>query len=155
MTERLAWAVTLDGDVTRVELTGSIDEDSGFAALAKELSAATTIRFDLAGIRRINSCGVREWVNFVRSLTAPHRIEIERCSPVVVSQMNMISNFVGTARVLSVQASFVCEKCDHEESVLLNVEKGQRPALGVVVCPRCGVAMEFDDVEESYFSFLL
>jgi ABC-type transporter Mla MlaB component len=151
--DRLNWKI-VDGDVTKVALQGPIDEDANFAPLIEQLDQRGKVRFDLSGIARINSCGVREWVNFIRALPKSCNIELEKCTPAVVSQLNMISNFAGTARVLSVHAPFVCDACGREEDVLVDVESGQTPSVGEIQCGSCGGKMEFDDVESSYFAFL-
>jgi hypothetical protein len=153
VTERLNWKIE-EGDVTQVAFNGAVDEDANFAPLLERLKQKGKVRFDLSGIARINSCGVREWVNFIRSLPRDCNVELEKCTPAVVSQLNMISNFAGAARVLSVHAPFVCDSCGHEEDVLVSVESGKAPKLASMNCSACGGAMEFDDVEDSYFSFL-
>lgn len=151
---RLAWQVQRSNGVAVVTVSGSVDEDADFAALARDIAPHKQLRMDLAEIDRINSCGVREWVNFIRSIPADSSIELVRCSPAFVSQINMISNFTGAARVSSVQAPYVCEECGHETRVEFDVSPGQQPELPEVPCPECKAAMEFDDIEDSYFAFL-
>ncbi len=154
MSERMEWAVKNEGGVTLVALSGSVDEDADFAALIADLKNHRRLRLDLSRVARINSCGVREWVNFIRALPQTSQLELEKCSPVVVSQVNMISNFAGAANILSVQAPFICESCMHEENVLLEVKKGEKPTLREVKCGECSRPMVFDDIEDSYFAFL-
>jgi ABC-type transporter Mla MlaB component len=154
MSERFEWTVRLDGTKTLASLSGPINEDTDFAPLLAELQDRKQVCMDLAGIRRINSCGVREWVNFVRALPSGLQLEVDKCSQPMVTQINMISNFLGSARILSVHAPFLCESCGHEDAVLIAVEKGRSPDLVPRPCPKCNQAMQFDDLEESYFSFL-
>jgi len=154
MTSRLEWVVEGGGTELRVKIRGSVDEFSEFAPLLSELADKTHVRLDLSDIERINSCGVREWVNFMRAIPAQLNVQLERCSPPMVSQINMIANFVGTARVASVEAPFVCGACGHEEDVLLSVEAGTVPSVTEQRCSKCGDATELDDFEESYFGFL-
>lgn len=153
MTDRLVWKIH-DGEVTIVSLNGAVDEDANFAPLLEHLRSKGHVRFDLSGVARINSCGVREWVNFIRALPQNCDIELEKCTPTVVSQLNMISNFAGAARVISVHAPFVCDSCGSEEDMLVDVAGGQVPELEEARCRSCGGVMEFDDVRESYFAFL-
>ena len=154
MSERLEWQIVNDGGVSVVKLKGPISEDADFNPLQAELQSHGAIRFDMSGVGRINSCGVREWVNFVRALPGASKLELERCPPVVVAQINMISNFAGSARILSVFAPFVCDACGSEDEVSLQLTPGQIPDLGEVKCKSCGEVMEFDDVEDSYFAFI-
>jgi hypothetical protein len=154
MAERMSWSVSGIDGALRVVLRGAIDEDADFAALANDLRGHSAIHFDLEGVNRVNSCGVREWVNFLRSLAPSSAIQFERCNPSVVSQMNMIPNFKGAARVLSVIAPYTCGSCGQVKSIVLELTGTQRPTLESVVCPKCSSPMEFDDIEDSYFAFM-
>src|SRR5690606_38245911 len=62
----LTWQLEERGGVITVEFHGEIDENVDFTELRRALKGA--VDFNLRDIRRINSCGVREWVNFVREL---------------------------------------------------------------------------------------
>lgn len=151
----LKWELAKSDSTVVASLQGSVDENTNFTALASELKGISALRFDLSGVSRINSCGVRDWVNFIRTFPSTVRLELDKCSPVVVTQVNLISNFAGNAKILSVNAPFVCEACGHERELTVDVREGRRPTFEVGACPSCK-KMEwiFDDVEESYFSFL-
>lgn len=151
----ITWGLRQDRSAALVTMSGAIDEDANFDKLLADLRSAAEIRFDLSGVRRINSCGVREWVNFVRSLPPKAGVVLEKCPSVVVAQINMISNFAANARVSSVHAPFICESCGHEEDVLVDLSNGRVPKLDTRACPECGKKeLAFDDLEESYFAFL-
>ena len=114
--------------------------------------------FRLSDVRRINSCGVREWVNFVRDLPNVNELVFSHCSPAIVTQLNMIYNFRGAASVRSFYAPYVCESCNTEEERLLDVDThfangnvGDPPAFR---CERCKEPLQFDDLPERYLSFL-
>ena len=154
MSDRLEWMIETKEELTCVKLMGPINEDSDFVGLLRLLSSSPWVRMDLAGVPRINSCGVREWVNFVRELPEGLNFELENCSPSIINQVNMISNFVGTAKILSVQAPFVCPECTFEARFELQVQQGLAPDLPTMSCPQCSSMMEFDDLEDSYFFFL-
>jgi anti-anti-sigma regulatory factor len=138
---------------TRAILSGDITEDSDFARLAAATSNLLVI--DLADVRRINSTGVREWIKFVNQMHRQGRaLLFERCSVAIVQQLNMISNFRGSGRVRSVLAPYYCEGCDENHVELIDLEKGPPPKLALTLpCPRCGSAMEFDEIPESYLAF--
>jgi hypothetical protein len=150
----LSWRIKERPGLTTVEFVGEIDENADFAELRRKLRGP--VAFQLAEVRRINSCGVREWVNFVRDLPHVSDLTFSHCSPAIVTQLNMIYNFRGHAKIRSFFAPYVCDACGLEEEKLIDVASqaqagGQLPAFG---CSSCGAAMEFDDLPERYLSFL-
>src|ERR1700757_3131267 len=54
-------------DVTYVKLSGVIDEDNELGTLADKLGTGTAV-IDVSEIERINSCGVRDWVNWLEKV---------------------------------------------------------------------------------------
>jgi hypothetical protein len=139
---------------THIALSGDITEEARFAE-AGDLAGRVVV--DLEGIQRINSCGVREWVQFVRRAPPDSDIRYTRCPPVIVAQANMIANFLGPGHVASFLAPYYCSKCDQATTVLLDVDRDfpeKRPVAPVKKCERCGETLVFDDFEDSYFAFL-
>lgn len=153
----LTWELEEDAGKTIVTFHGEIDENVDFGPLRSQL--AGSVIFDLENVQRINSCGVREWVNFVRDLTAVSELTFTRCSPATVTQLNMIYNFRGNAKVLSVYAPYICENCDSEEDKLIDLAEqftdGVLHELPELRCRECEEPMEFDEIPERYLSFLL
>jgi hypothetical protein len=154
--EPFSWKVApADGEWLRVELRGEIDENADFSEL--RLTLRGNVELGLEGITRINSCGVREWVNFVRDLQGVRHLWFARCSPPVVLQLNTIYNFRGRARVSSFMAPYVCEACHSDEYKLLDVAEhfpDRRAHVPAFRCRRCGGVMVFDELPERYLSFL-
>jgi hypothetical protein len=151
----LSWRIKERPGMTTVEFVGEIDENADFVELRRRLRG--TVAFQLAEVRRINSCGVREWVNFVRDLPHVTDLSFSHCSPAIVTQLNMIYNFRGNARIRSFYAPYVCEKCGQEEEKLVDVpaQHGEHAAaIPSFACSQCGATMEFDDLPERYLSFL-
>jgi len=149
MNAALTWA--REGD--RIALTGRIDENANLQALAADVPLEGAI-MDLSGLTRINSIGVREWMDFLASL-AGRRLRLERCAPVFVEQLNAIANFSGQAEVKSVLALFECEA--DGESVDVEVEtddaRAQRFPLAPR-CPRCGAETLPAQENDLYYRFL-
>lgn len=142
-----------DGDKTRVELAGVVDEHSDFAPL-DELSGP--IEVDTRGVRRFNSVGVRFWIDAMRGLSVRARpLVFVACSRPVVEQLSMIRGFLAHGVVKSFHAPMRCERCDHDVDVLYDAREVQReggfPQTG---CPKCGRPMELDDIEDQYLLFL-
>lgn len=155
--EPFSWRVSgVDGAWQKVELRGEIDENADFSELQRALTG--NVELTLEGVTRINSCGVREWVNFVRGLGGLQALMFARCSPPVVLQLNTIYNFRGPARVSSFMAPYVCEACHADEYKLLVVEEHfpdrAHPHVPAFRCRRCGGVMVFDELPERYLSFL-
>jgi len=150
------WAVENLGDGRRIFVSGAITEEADFQPLIA-LGGDGRLSLDLAGVEEINSCGVREWIHFVRRLSeqAPS-YDLVRCSPAIVRQLNMVSNFRGSGRVGSVMLPYYCGGCGEEQFRLLELPpEGASPAIAnFVPCTSCGGEAEFDDLPESYVGFL-
>ena len=151
----LSWRFKRRPGFTLVELSGTLNENTDLSPLVAQLSGMVVLH--LAEIRRINSNGVREWVNFVRDVSRSTDLTLTHCSVAVVQQLNAIFNFRGQARVRSFFAPYRCETCHHEEDRLFQVatllEEPQHD-LPRAPCGRCGGALELDEVPERYLAFL-
>ncbi len=157
MNQKFNAEVTQRDDVTYIKLSGVIDEDNELANLVDRVGAGTTV-IDLAEIERINSCGVRDWVNWLTKMEkkGAHVIMVE-CSPAIVAQINLVNNFVGDGAVKSFYAPYFCPSCDLEKVLLVELDEmvGQdKPKAPVCRCDECDGVMDFDDMEESYFAFI-
>ena len=149
MDAALTWTTTGE----RVRITGRIDENADLGLLAEELPAGD-VTLDLGALTRINSIGVREWMDFVKSLDG-RSVRLERCAPVFVEQLNAIANFSGGAIVASVLAAYECE---HDSKVVtLEVTAGDaRNGVfpPVPACPVCSRTMLPAFEDELYYRFL-
>lgn len=151
----LSWRVRERRGMTTVELTGDIDETCDFGDLARRLRG--TVRFNLGEIRRINSSGVREWVDFIGMLDEVDELIFSHCSPSVIIQINMIYNFAGRARIRSFYAPYSCADCHREASKLVDVRDTPQSIdelLPEHTCEDCGGVLEFDEIPERYLAFL-
>lgn len=134
---------------------GVIDEDADFRAAFAGLKPKVTI--DLEGISFINSCGVREWVKAVQEFPKQADIQLLRCAPRIVEQANYVANFTGQGKIVSFFAPYFCPKCQKERTALLQTadfKSGAPSQAPTHKCETCGSKMDFDDLEEEYFSFL-
>ena len=147
----LRWQLEQDGGRLVVSLVGVLDENVDLRPLA---ALEGDLAIDLSGVRRISSTGVREWLDLLRSLEGRARISLIRCSPASVTQLNLISNFRGTAHVESFIAPYDCSGCGCECEVLLTAALVARGAPAVE-CPDCGTVMDFAELPERYFTFLV
>ncbi|MBN1946461.1 MAG: hypothetical protein JW797_12370 [Bradymonadales bacterium] len=140
-----------------VRLKGVLDEDNDLAGLLPRLTGSVLI-VDAGEVTRISSCGVRDWVGWRQELERRGiKLVLIRCSPSFVTQINLVTNFVGNATVYSFQIPYYCPTCDREKQKLVETASltEQLPVRAPSFrCTDCGGALEFDDIEESYFAFI-
>ena len=157
MTQKFSAKLRTGNDYTFVKLRGFIDDDDKLASLRRKLQGKVVV-LDLADVERINSCGVRDWVNWLGEVEGTqHTVVMIRCSPAIVTQANMVTNFCGHALISSFYAPYYCPNCDISADKLLTVEQfnGMDEASApTFLCEECGQELEFDDFEETYFAFL-
>ncbi|MCO4794148.1 MAG: hypothetical protein KC493_10565 [Bacteriovoracaceae bacterium] len=140
----------LDNKV-EVKVIGQIDEDASFE---KILSIKQEVYiFDLEEINLINSCGVREWINFLEKLPSTSSITYRNVPQVVVEQINMVQGFVREgAQIESFYAPYYNEQTDQVVKILINVndvKDGKAPQKD-----QDGTTLEFDAIEAQYFNFI-
>ncbi|HCU25538.1 MAG TPA: hypothetical protein DF383_11035 [Deltaproteobacteria bacterium] len=152
MTPKLKIERRDEAGVSRLILQGVIDENADFSEAFSKLEATAIL--DLGGITLINSSGVRQWVRAVQNFPKNAKVIYEKCSPRIVEQVNYVADFLGGGSIVSFDAPYYCPKCKKETKVLLHTESLSSPKAPEQKCPNCGAMMEFDDIEEEYFSFL-
>lgn len=145
-------------EVTYVKLAGVIDEDNELGTLGDKLGKGTAV-IDVSEIERINSCGVRDWVNWLgKAEKNGASVVLVECSPAIVAQINLVNNFTGQGVVKSFYAPYFCPNCDLEKVLLVETRDmagAQTPFKAPSCrCDECDGPMDFDDMEESYFAFL-
>jgi anti-anti-sigma regulatory factor len=123
----LRWKLRRGSDRLVVEMLGDFDETADLRDLASVLRGRIAI--DLGGVRRFSSAGVREWIHFVRSLPPGTDLSLVGCSTASVTQLNLIDNFRGPARVESFWAPYSCTACGAEREVLLEARAATSPGL--------------------------
>jgi anti-anti-sigma regulatory factor len=156
MSQKFQAAVHHRDDVTFVKLSGVIDEDNELTDLTDKIPRGTAI-IDLGEVERINSCGVRDWVNWLSQIeTNSTKVVLVECSPAIVAQINLVNNFTGTGIVKSFYVPYFCPECDEEKVLLVeSADMGPPPHEPPVCrCDECDLVMDFDDMPDSYFAFL-
>lgn len=141
---------------TRLEVRGYIDEDAVFPELDAFPHRAVCI--DFQGLRGINSCGIREWVQFAGLLAQSHDLRVQHCPAILVEQLNAIIDFLPKGTILeSVFVPHYCPKCDQEEQILVVLSDylSAERQIDKRTCQHCpGVELLPDCSLESYFYFL-
>ncbi len=137
-----------------VKVGGVIDENADLSPLSS--LRAPDVQVNMSEVRRINSFGVRSWIEALRKIPDSVRLEFVECPPPIIDQCNMVRGFLGHGRPTSFYAMMVCEACDEELDKLYSTEEcvALGGKLSPTTCPSCGGEMEIDDIEEQYLSFL-
>jgi anti-anti-sigma regulatory factor len=154
----MAARMTCEVSGNTLTLAGAIDEASGLARLLEHEKDGRLV-LDLGGITFINSLGIREWIRMQHAAAAANvRLELRRVAEVIVHQLNIMPAARGVSIVTSFYAPYVCDDCDNELPMLLDVythgadlAKQRPPAM---TCPDCKRAMEFAHPPDLYFMFL-
>lgn len=152
--------VSASGDAAerRLALTGKLDETVALVSHVNGWGARVVV-LETAGIKSINSLGIREWMHFVAGLHGGGaRLVHERCSEVLVEQMCFIPAVRGGGTVRSFHAPYYCSRCDLEESGLIDVDVHGEALRAMeapgLPCPQCKAPMALADVPERIFAFL-
>jgi ABC-type transporter Mla MlaB component len=151
--------LTYESDKGAYRLEGVLDEGAPpvLAQLSGEIGQSPAVAFDLASVRRINSLGVRAWVDFMK-LIAGRQIAFRRCSPAFVDQLNTVSDFRGEGKIESILAPYVCESSGNvfyeELTIGKDITSGNYAALAGRPCSQCPEPLVFDDLPERYLHFL-
>jgi anti-anti-sigma regulatory factor len=156
MSQKFQASIQQRGEYSYVKLGGVIDEDNELGELVDRIPAGTAL-IDVGDIERINSCGVRDWVNWLGKLDVQGaRSVLVECSPAIVAQINLVNNFTGNGVVKSFYVPYFCPECDEEKVLLVETaEMGPPPHEPPTCrCDECDLVMDFDDMPDSYFAFL-
>jgi serine/threonine protein kinase len=144
------------GDAGLVSVSGLVDERFlGFG----NVGPVKSLVINVAGMTRMTSFGVRQWLKGMDAL--PKTITdlyLLGCPTFFVDQLNMVLNFAGASKILTVVAPYTCPSCGVEsgETIDVLVERANlaKGGLPEKECARCGGKLEFDETPESYFSFV-
>ena len=162
MLSNFSWKAARDetGQLTYF-LSGKITENSMIQQFAGEIRAFTgmKIALDMSGLTEVNSSGIASWMKFIEFLKN-NKIVVEylNCSVTIVQQMNMVRQFNGGFTVKSIYAPYYCPKCDEESTVKMTIPPGATSSIidikESILCDNCQGQKEFDDIAESFLSFL-
>jgi anti-anti-sigma regulatory factor len=156
MSQKFQASVHHRDDLSFVKLAGVIDEDNELAELTDKIHGSTVV-IDLGEVDRINSCGVRDWVNWLGRVEAKNvDVVLVECSPAIVAQINLVNNFTASGVVKSFYVPYFCPECDEEKVLLCETgDMGPPPHEPPICrCDECDLVMDFDDMPDSYFAFL-
>lgn len=149
----LEWSTrTRDDGTLEVRLTGDLTEKVDLGELRIDGDA---VLFIADGVRHINSQGVQRLFHFIKALAENTRIEVARCSPSFVHQLNMVPELAHCVSVRSVIAPMECTECVAETDTLVRLDGHGIPNMADRACEVCGATMELAELEERYFAFTI
>lgn len=142
-----------------LRLDGVIDEHNGLDQIGAALGGGETLLVDLGGVKRLNSVGVRDWVNWLRATRTRFReIVLFDCPPPVMNEVNFVKNFAEGAHITTFAAPLFCARCQKEESRILDTVRIRNGSGGIALpsfaCDRSDCENALDDDEETYFGFV-
>lgn len=162
--KQLAFEMIEHSDAVCVRLQGVLDEHNNLSEVAEaifeesEKVGSSLIIADLGEIKRINSCGVRDWTAWVEAVEKRgHDFVFVHCSPAIVSQVRMVEAFLGEGKATSFFLEFYCPQCDSEQIREVDVVSATRRAeqgAPEEACESCGQTLEVDEFEGSFDSLL-
>jgi len=152
MSDKLSIETVIEKGVADIKLSGQIDEDSDFATITN--IGCHTLNFNFDKVTLINSCGVREWINYIEGIEENAKIIYHNCPQIVIEQINMVHGFIkkGT-KVESFYAPYYSEDDDDVVKILLRTDEivgGKAPEKK----SESGEELEFDAIEAQYFQFI-
>ena len=140
-----------------IRLSGTIDEDNDLDEITQHLCGKTAV-INTADLDRINSCGVREWMLWLAQLEKNGiTLFFIECSPSIIAQVNLVDNFLASGTIINFFSPYYCLNCNIDKMLLIDIGEAKESKSFKVPtsnCDQCGHAMEFDDLEGSYFGFL-
>lgn len=145
-----------NGEKLVVSLKGSIDEDAILTNIT--FDGAKEVVLDLDKVSAINSCGIREWIKWLKVSGAGAKVVYRNCPKIIVDQINMVSGFLPeNGMVESFYVPYFNEGAGTEKMVLF--KNGVEFKDGSVQPPAqvkddAGQEMEMDVIEAKYFKFI-
>jgi hypothetical protein len=136
------------------KFVGDVDEHFRQKDVPRIKKAKVT--FVLEEINNFNSCGIREWIYLIRDVGELGKLTFQKCSVTMIDQINMVPDSLGKGQVDSFFAPYFCEshgEVNRQISVAENMGELQAKQAPEFKCEKCGEALQFDALEESYFLF--
>lgn len=149
--------VQISEEPNRVSYSFKGEVDENFRQLDIPRIQKPEIILELEGVENFNSCGIREWIFFIRDLSEMGPIVFRNCSVAVVDQINLVPDSIGNGHIESIFAPYYCES--HGEvnrliEVAQHIDELAKHHAPDFNCDQCGGALQFDALEESYFMFV-
>src|SRR5262245_41700514 len=112
--------LSITQDVGVATVTGLVDENfRGFGTIGNDVKSLV---IDVSGMTRMTSFGVRQWLKAIDGLPKTiGDLYLLGCPTFFVDQLNMVLNFGGPGKVLSVVAPYTCPSCGVESGETIDI----------------------------------
>lgn len=140
---------------TVAKLEGALDDACDLTKLLGHIP--TPLRVVCSGVSRINSIGVKRWINYFQGRNRSLPLEFVEFPPIFVQQLNALRNFVPANTIKSVQLPYSCQECAHSFTLLSPCEDIKKTGMVPldVSCPKCSKPADFDDFPDEYLHFIM
>lgn len=142
----------LDGETLMITMSGEVTGQSQLPII-KDLKARKMV-IDLAGLKYINSGGVRNWILWMaqaKENLPDATFRFENFPATFVKQVASIQGFLPPgSTVNSFFVPFYCPTCDHSCEKLFLKQKDLMNQILSIPCSECSGKMEIDAVPEHY-----
>ena len=99
-----------------ITVSGDLDQDlAGFIAEPLQGHASTLI-FDLAGIRTINSLGIHKWLGLMMELQRQKTVRFRNVPHVLLEAANIVAVFFPERSIENVLLTLECDSCGEQAS---------------------------------------
>lgn len=145
-----------EDNTVRYVFSGLVDEHFDQEQVPRCIG--TSVYFNLEKVTGFNSCGIREWVFFVKRFSGSSTLIFESCSVAMIDQINMIPMMQGTAIISSFFAPYHCDSCPVQEvDKVIDMQKYNEKITSYTAptfsCDSCQNELEFDAIPEAFFRF--
>jgi hypothetical protein len=122
------------------------------------VGSSSEIYIDFQKVAAINSCGIREWIKWLKKIPADKSVVYINCPKIIVDQANMVAGFIpDNGKIQSFYVPYYSEANDTEKMVLFSEGKefdGSNLNAPATITDDSGDEMEMDVIEAKYFKFL-
>jgi hypothetical protein len=140
-----------------IRLAGVMREGAEELLAPLTASAGANCIFDFGRVTAVNSSGIAEWMEFRAKFDKNRVVVLQALTPPVVTVANLMTAFVGTARIRSVFFPMVCTACLKPAESHLEIAPGFTPDKArdhKAACPKCSAALEPQVDVDDYFAFV-
>lgn len=144
-----------------MRLPATIDEKIDFNKLFGPIAPTQNnvpIKINCANVTRINSVGIRLWTQYFDQLRKKGlRLKFIECSPPIVEQTSIYTNFINKDEIESFYLPFYCSRCEKELNKLFDTQSIKQidPDNLSTPCSTCGGKASFDEIPNKYLAVFL